>query len=859
MIGLAVVPLLAFGAVETWLRYNAALDEAITLQQQVAARVAERFKEYVVGELESDVRVAARVSSVEKLAPDGQRTVLSKLLTYKEAFTEVALLDAAGRESARVSRTELVTARDLADRSDTDVYRVPVTTGGTYYSPIYRRASDAQSMLDIAVPLVDRRTGAVAAILVAAVRLQPIWDVVSYAATGAGVSTFVVDEKGRVVAHPDPSISLRDTLFVVPSSAGIHAGLSAEKEIMAFAVAAFGERQLTVVALQPASAALSTVYLVMVISGATVVAALLAAGVLAWIVVNPITRRITGLASAAHSIAEGNLDVRADDAVDDEFGALGGAFNTMVSALREKVEQALAARQEVVLLNAELEERVRHRTADLERANVALERSNVITDSIIESLPGVFYQITSEGRFVRWNSAFERVTRYTPEEIEALSVLALFEGEDKEAFRAATARVFESGEAEIGAHFVPKAGVPIPYWFTGMLKHLDGSPYLIGMGTDVSALKEIESELRQSVDRFSKAFQTSPYAITITHAEDGRFVEVNGAFTAIAGYTREEALADSSIGLKMWASEEDRQRVVNDLRAGKAVNGHEYQFRTKSGANITGLFSAQVLWLSQGTCIMSSIDDITERKRVEEEKNRIAEDLKRSNKELEQFAYVASHDLQEPLRMVASYTQLLERRYKDQLDDTAREFIAFAVDGANRMQRLINDLLVYSRVQTRAGEPELVELNHVLGQARANLAVAIEESGALVTNDELPVVMADPAQLLSVLQNLIGNAVKFHGEEPPHVHISARESDGEVEISVRDNGIGIRKEHQERIFLIFQRLHNRKDYPGTGIGLALCKRIVERHGGRIWVESDEGSGATFTFTLPKGRQKEQLT
>ncbi len=733
LIGLAVVPLLAFGAVEAWLRYKGALDEAITLQQQVAARVAEHFKEYVVGELESDMRIAARVSSVEKLAPDEQRTVLSKLLTYKDAFTEVALLDAAGRESARVSRAELVTVRDLSDRSATDVYRTPVATGETYYSPIYRRASDAQSMLDIALPLVDRRTGAVAAILVAAVRLQPIWDVVTYAATGSGVSTFVVDRNGRVVAHPDPSITLRDTLFVVPPSAGIHVGLSAEKEVMAFAVTTFGERQLTVVALQPASAALYTVYRVMVIGGVTLIAALLAAGVLAWIVVAPITRRITGLASAAHSIAEGNLDVRADDAVDDEFGALGGSFNAMVSALREKVEQALAARQEVVLLNAELEQRVQLRTADLERANVALERSNVVTDSIIESLPGVFYQISPEGRFVRWNRAFEQVTRYTPEEIEALNPLALFEGKDKEAVGASIARVFESGEAEIGADFVPKAGVPVPYWFTGMLKHLDGSPYLIGMGTDVSALKEIESELRQS--------------------RDG---------------------------------------------------------------------------------------------------------LERSNKELEQFAYVASHDLQEPLRMVASYTQLLERRYKDQLDDNAREFIAFAVDGANRMQRLINDLLAYSRVQTRAGEPELVELNHVLGQARANLATAIEESGALVTNDELPVVVADPAQLLSVLQNLIGNAVKFHGEDPPRVHISARESDGEVLISVRDNGIGIRKEHQERIFLIFQRLHNRKDYPGTGIGLALCKRIVERHGGRIWVESEEGSGATFTFTLPTGRQKERL-
>jgi light-regulated signal transduction histidine kinase (bacteriophytochrome) len=313
----------------------------------------------------------------------------------------------------------------------------------------------------------------------------------------------------------------------------------------------------------------------------------------------------------------------------------------------------------------------------------------------------------------------------------------------------------------------------------------------------------------------------------------------------------------------------DEQRdFVRRLVAGEAITSFETQRVTNDGRILDVWMTVTKLVDKAGKPIgiASTERDITQRKRAEEKQREELERrveqrtaaLERSNKELEQFAYVASHDLQEPLRMVASYTQLLERRYKDQLDDTAREFIAFAVDGANRMQRLINDLLAYSRVQTRAGEPELVELSHVLGQARANLATAIEESGALVTNDGLPVVMADPAQLLSVLQNLIGNAVKFHGEEPPHVHVSARESDSEVEISVRDNGIGIRKEHQERIFLIFQRLHNRKDYPGTGIGLALCKRIVERHGGRIWVESEEGGGATFTFTLPTGGQKEQL-
>jgi light-regulated signal transduction histidine kinase (bacteriophytochrome) len=224
--------------------------------------------------------------------------------------------------------------------------------------------------------------------------------------------------------------------------------------------------------------------------------------------------------------------------------------------------------------------------------------------------------------------------------------------------------------------------------------------------------------------------------------------------------------------------------------------------------------------------------------------------LEKSNKELEQFAYVASHDLQEPLRMVSSYTQLLARKYEGQLDEKAKKYINYAVDGAIRMQRLINDLLTYSRISTQGKPSEPIDSHSVLGEALRNLAATIEENRAVITNEDLPTVRADESQLMLVFQNLIANAIKFRQEEIPQVHISVREQGRDWVFSVKDNGIGIDPRYSERLFVIFQRLHTKEEYPGTGIGLAVCKRIVERHGGRIWFESELGKGTIFYFTIP---------
>jgi len=260
--------------------------------------------------------------------------------------------------------------------------------------------------------------------------------------------------------------------------------------------------------------------------------------------------------------------------------------------------------------------------------------------------------------------------------------------------------------------------------------------------------------------------------------------------------------------------------------------------------------------------ILLAIEDITERKRVEnelkqaEELKQAIEALELSNRDLEQFAYVASHDLQEPLRMVSSFTQLLAKRYRGRMDKDADEFIDYIVAGAKRMQALINDLLTYSRVDTRGESFGPIDGEVAFNQAIANLRTAIEEGEAVITHDPLPPLIADNSQIVQLFQNLLGNAIKFHGKEPPRVHVSARQENNEWVFSFRDNGIGITPEYFDRVFVIFQRLHSREEYPGTGTGLAICKRIVERHGGRIWVESELNKGSTFYFAIPPAGDKQ---
>jgi PAS domain S-box-containing protein len=352
--------------------------------------------------------------------------------------------------------------------------------------------------------------------------------------------------------------------------------------------------------------------------------------------------------------------------------------------------------------------------------------------------------------------------------------------------------------------------------------------------------------------------EAAPDAMVVVD-QHGEIVLLNLQAEKQFGYRRDELLGQkvSNIVPEGFAERlvADGLRSAEDALAQQIGTGIELHGRRKDGSEFPIEIMLSPLESTDGVLVTAAIRDITARKMGEAELLDKVEELNRSNEELQQFAYIASHDLQEPLRMVASYTALLARRYKGKLDADADDFIAFAVDGASRMQRLIQDLLAYSRVGSKGKEFANTSSEAALRQAMRNLRGAIEASGAAVTHGPLPVVLADEMQLTQLFQNLVGNAIKYRRAGVPEVHVTAAPNGGRKWMfSVEDNGLGIEPQYFERIFGMFQRLHKREEFEGTGIGLAICKKIVERHGGAISVESSLGKGSTFRFPLAAGEK-----
>jgi PAS domain S-box-containing protein len=406
------------------------------------------------------------------------------------------------------------------------------------------------------------------------------------------------------------------------------------------------------------------------------------------------------------------------------------------------------------------------------------------------------------------------------------------------------------------------------------------------LNNSLEALKDSEKSYRNILENIQDAYMRSD--------KEGNIIMASPSAARIYGYDSPEEMIGTS-ALSYYNNANDRRYVLDELKKYNKIEANEIEALRKDGTCFFASQNAQYHYDNNGKIqgTETLVRDITINKKAEKEiqkrlekerqlteelssaneelqaiseevqtsndelrhaqtnLNKLVSELKISNKELEQFAYVASHDLQEPLRMITSFTQLLEKRYKGQLDSDADEYIGFVVDGAHRMKDLIDDLLEFSRLNTDVREFELVIMEIALEDVLRNLKPTIKENKAQITHDYLPNIIGDHVQIIQLLQNLIGNAIKFKDNKPPDIHISAQERSNEWLFSVTDKGIGIDQNHQKQIFSIFKRLHTREEYPGTGIGLAISKRIVERHGGQIWIESEIGKGSTFYFTISK--------
>jgi len=481
------------------------------------------------------------------------------------------------------------------------------------------------------------------------------------------------------------------------------------------------------------------------------------------------------------------------------------------------------------------------------------ERYRLLLDGIQNY---AIFMMDTRGQILSWNAGAERIKGYSADQIIGHNFSCFFPPED-----------IELGRPEEILRMTAARG---RYEEEGMRVRKDGSQFLASVV--FAALRDADGNLRgfsefshdlterkESEARYRGLLEAAPDAMVVVNVA-GEIVLLNVRAEKEFGYSRDELVGQKVKNIIPEGFAErliaDGARSAAEALAQQIGTGIELIGRRRDGSQFPIELMLSPLQSAEGILVTAAIRDISVRKKSDEHLARTVAELKRSNDELQQFAYVSSHDLQEPLRMVSSYTQLLAKRYKGRLDSDADEFIAFAVDGCHRMQGLIQDLLVYSRAGSNGKALRELSCENSLKLALANLRTTIEQSGAVVTHDALPAIKTDEAQLTQVFQNLVGNAIKYRRAESPRVHVSASRNGGNEWIfSVRDNGLGIDPQYFDRIFVLFQRLHGRDEFEGTGIGLAICKKILERLGGRIWVESQPEKGSTFYFALPEMEEK----
>ncbi|HML05443.1 MAG TPA: PAS domain S-box protein [Methanobacterium sp.] len=538
----------------------------------------------------------------------------------------------------------------------------------------------------------------------------------------------------------------------------------------------------------------------------------------------------------------------------------------------------------------ELEKKVEEQTAKLEKTYDSLRESVASKSKILNALKeseSKFHELFNNaldvialselqenmlpGRLIEVNETAIRRSGYTKEELLNLTPLDLFAPDTQNEIFKIAAELLNKGYTTFETEYITKDKSRIPAEVNVHIFELNGKKVALAIARDITerkkteeALKEslaskskILNDLKESEAKYRELFDKSTDMISLSKINEdgspGKYIEVNEIGLKRLGYTKEEILNMGPIDI---IAPDKRVEIPKNAveMAKKGFSCFEIVHLSKEGKIIPVEIYGHIINYQGQKVYLTVSRDITERKKAEKKLKETVNELERSNDELQRFAYVASHDLQEPLRTISSFTQLLERRYKDKLDSDADEFIEYVVEAAQRMQQMIQDLLEYSRVSTKSVEFKPVNSDIVLNKVINGLKNLIDDNNAEITHDPLPEVTADENQLYRIFQNLIVNAIKFRKENiPPKIHISASidEEKNEYIFSVSDNSIGIESQYFDRIFTIFQRLHTRDEYQGTGIGLSIVKRIVDRHGGRMWVESKLGVGSVFYFTLSK--------
>ncbi|MGF7119118.1 PAS domain-containing sensor histidine kinase [Methanobacterium oryzae] len=503
-----------------------------------------------------------------------------------------------------------------------------------------------------------------------------------------------------------------------------------------------------------------------------------------------------------------------------------------------------------------------------EELKISKEKIQDILDGIVES----YYELDNEWRFVELNKNALMLFGKSKKDLLGKVIWNVFSNSGYSEFYK---HYHKAKRENIDVHFEIKSKLDLRWYEIHAYPHPQG---LYIYSHDITERKEADEELREahcnleilvqkrtnelekaykslkeSEEKFREIFNKANDMISLNEMIDnfpGKFIEINDVGIKRLGYTKEELL---NMGPPDIVAPEGRPEMPENARnlIKNGCNTFEIVHVTKDGKKIPVEVNNHLInYKGRKVCLAIS-RDITERKKSEEERENLINELKRSNEELQQFAYITSHDLQEPLRTIASFTQLLEKRYKGKFDSDADEFMNYTVDAAIRMKQMIQDLLEYSRVSTPTEDFKLVNTEEILKNVLFDLKTIIDNNNAKITYDKLPKVEGDKDQLTRVFLNLISNAIKFRKpDESPKIHISCRKEDNEYIFSVQDNGIGIEKDYYNRIFTIFQRLHTLDEFHGSGIGLSISKKIIERHGGRIWVESSFGVGSTFFFTIP---------